>query len=151
MTRDIEDRLRGFLLHHSAMEWFKANKQGTEETHKEHMDRAEEHVEGEVNEGLRIDRIALNMDQIEQYRPPPNPAKITDSRATAYIRKHGNQSWELDALDPDVLTNLIDGAIREYLDDDLWGECLTIQEDERKILLATSRQWEDVKNFVGGS
>ena len=26
-------------------------------------------------------RLALNYDQVEEYRPPPNPAKMTDSRA----------------------------------------------------------------------
>jgi hypothetical protein len=29
---------------------------------------------------------ALTMEQIEQYNPPPNPAKITDPRAVKYIK-----------------------------------------------------------------
>jgi len=51
---------------------------------------------------------ALNMNQIEQYNPPPNPAKLTDSRATQYIDEFGYDSWELDALEPQVISNLIE-------------------------------------------
>jgi hypothetical protein len=47
-----------------------------------------------------VQRIALNMDQVEHYGPPPNPAKITDSRCAGYIRNYGEESWELDALEP---------------------------------------------------
>src|SRR5262249_33779053 len=31
-----------------------------------------------------VRRIALNMDRVEQYDPPPNPAKFTDSRVEGY-------------------------------------------------------------------
>ena len=48
--------------------------------------------------GVEFDRLALNMDQVQQYAPPPNPAKITDSRAVGYIAIHGDESWELDAF-----------------------------------------------------
>lgn len=42
---------------------------------------------------LQFERLALNMNQVEQYEPPPNPAKITDSRANAYIAEFGDESW----------------------------------------------------------
>jgi hypothetical protein len=54
----------------------------------------------ELESGLRVKRIALNMNQVRQYNPPPNPAKLSDSRAASYIERFGNQSWELDALEP---------------------------------------------------
>lgn len=47
---------------------------------------------------VEVRRIALNMDQVELYNPPPNPAKLTDCRATKYIEEYGDESWELDAL-----------------------------------------------------
>lgn len=37
--------------------------------------------------GLTVKRIALNMDQVRELNPPENPAKLSDSRATDYIRK----------------------------------------------------------------
>jgi len=70
--------------------------------------------------GADVNRIALNMDQVRKYKPPPNPAKITDSRAEGYMREHGGNSWELDALEPAVLDKLIDKTIAEYRDDALW-------------------------------
>ena len=65
---------------------------------------------------LDIDRVALNMPQIEQYEPPENPAKTTDSRSTNYIEQYGESSWELDALEPSVLASLVKKAIEKRLD-----------------------------------
>jgi len=73
---------------------------------------------------LEVERIALNMKQIEQYKPPPNPAKITDTRAKEYISRYGNDSWELDALEPNVISSLIEGTILNIRDDDLWDKKL---------------------------
>ena len=47
---------------------------------------------------LEVEKLALTKAQIAQYNPPPNPAKMTDSRAAAYVEKHGSSSWEVDAL-----------------------------------------------------
>ena len=69
-----------------------------------------------------VKRIALNMDQIEQYDPPPNPAKMTDSRFVNYMEKFGDYSWELDALEPRVLVALIREHVAKYCDDDLWEQ-----------------------------
>lgn len=71
---------------------------------------------------VEVRRIALNFDQVQQYNPPPNPAKLTDSRAADYIAQHGRSSWELDALEPRVLQRLIKGTIDEYKDPDAWAE-----------------------------
>lgn len=67
-------------------------------------------------------RVALNMDQIDQYSPPPNPAKMTDSRFREYEREYGNESWELDALEPAVIDELIRQHVDDWRDLDLWAE-----------------------------
>lgn len=61
-------------------------------------------------------KLALTMPQIEQYDPPPNPAKTSDSRAEKYVEKHGESSWEVDALDPQTLQTLIREAFDEIVD-----------------------------------
>lgn len=66
--------------------------------------------------GLEVTKVALTMAQVRQYNPPPNPAKLTDSRATKYVEEHGDESWEVDALPPDVLTRIVEAAIREHVD-----------------------------------
>jgi hypothetical protein len=65
---------------------------------------------------LEVRHIALTSEQVEEYKPPPNPAKITDPRATGYIKHHGNSSWEVDALKPDVLMRVIEREIQELVD-----------------------------------
>tara|TARA_R100001086_G_scaffold18482_3_gene9044 strand:+ start:477 stop:1361 length:885 start_codon:yes stop_codon:yes gene_type:complete len=75
-------------------------------------------------------RIALNMDQVDHFNPPPNPAKLTDSRAKDYIARYGRQSWELDALDPKVITTLIEKTVHHHRDPDLWNEKVIQHEEE---------------------
>jgi hypothetical protein len=69
-------------------------------------------------------RLALNIDQVRRYNPPPNFAKDTDSRHDGYKAKFGGECWELDALEPTILDGLIDTAAREYIDEDVWDETM---------------------------
>jgi len=71
---------------------------------------------------VTVERIALNMDQIKKYNPPPSPAKTTDSRGTDYIDKFGIDSWELDALEPKVLIDLITKKVANHRADTLYVE-----------------------------
>lgn len=77
-----------------------------------------------------VNRIALNMDQIRRYNPPENPAKVTDSRYKKYVAEHGESSWELDALEPAVLSTLVEDTILEYLDQDKFDK---IGKAEQKV------------------
>lgn len=81
-----------------------------------------------------IERVALNMDQIETLNPPPNPAKINDSRYDSYVDKYGPESWELDALEPAYIIELIEDAIQRHRDENLHNEAHDRQETERQIL-----------------
>lgn len=96
-----------------------------------------------------VKRIALNMDQIERYGPPPNPAKVTDSRARAYISEYGHESWELDALEPSVMEELIQGEIDAVRDSQRWDEAVQEEEDYRESLKLVSENWEGVMGFLG--
>jgi hypothetical protein len=69
-------------------------------------------------EGLEVRKLALTMDQIQKYKPPPNPAKMTDARAKAYVAEHGKSSWEVDALPPNVLARIIRDALDGVTDAD---------------------------------
>ena len=83
---------------------------------------------------ITVKRIALNLNQIKKYSPPPNPTKLTDSRAIPYIAEFGNSSWELDALSPTVIRNLIKKEVAKYLDVAIWEEDLAAQEVDRDVL-----------------
>lgn len=91
---------------------------------------------------VTVRRIALNMDQVEHYEPPPNPAKITDSRACGYIAEYGADSWELDALKPQVISELVEDAVCEYRDDDLWEQAVEEESVHREDLQLVASNWE---------
>lgn len=98
--------------------------------------------------GLEIRRLALNKDQVDQYNPPPNPAKLTDSRIGAYLRDHGDESWELDALEPRVLVDLIRTEITELLDQDEWDRATQDDDDKRTELGRIAERYDDVTTFL---
>lgn len=103
-------------------------------------DRLELFGEGEI----KVVRIALNMDQVEQHNPPPNPAKTTDSRYADYSSRFGEDSWELDALNPETLTALIAGQMEEYIDRDRWDESEAQRTEARRLLRVVADQWHEL-------
>ena len=82
------------------------------------------------NGQTEVERIALNMDQIEEYEPPPNFAKESDSRFEKYREIYGTESWELDALKPSVIDALIRKHVEKYRDPELWAEREADLEDD---------------------
>lgn len=93
---------------------------------------------------VEVDRIALNMDQVDEQRPPPNPAKQTDSRFADYERLYGNESWELDALSPSYIDGLVTDNIQNYIDDDKWEEREKERQDGRsRIIKVADRMLEE--------
>jgi hypothetical protein len=94
-------------------------------------------------------RLALNIDQIRQYNPPPNFAKETDSRFAAYVRQYGTtESWELDSLDPTVIAGLVRAAIEGLIDRDAWNAAKVEEQHGRELLAAVSGNWASVEDFL---
>lgn len=121
ITRDIEERFRNFL-----------------------------DVDGYDETAFEIKRLALNMDQVRTYNPPPNPAKESSSRFVQYAARYGRSSWELDALEPTVINELIQAEVRAVLDPDLWTEQLAKQAEGRATLKAIKEHYTKVIDFLGG-
>jgi len=94
-------------------------------------------------------RIALTYDQVEQYDPPPNPAKTTDVRYRSYAELYGADSWELDALEPAVIVDLIRQTVEAQIDQDAWEEALERQRTGRDQLGKVSTRWNNVIEFLG--
>lgn len=97
---------------------------------------------------IELRRIALNMDQVTQYNPPPNPAKITDSRYERYIQEYGPECWELDALEPAVIENLIQAEIDSVRDQELWDASNERQEEEREQLQRIADNWTEINQWL---
>lgn len=83
---------------------------------------------------LRVYPICLTMQQIKKYKLPPNPTKITDSRAKGYIKQFGKTCWEVDALDPDVLTSTLEDNIERLIDMQLFNQQLEREDTDKNQL-----------------
>ncbi len=97
---------------------------------------------------FEVRRIALNMNQVNQYNPPPNPTKFTDSRASGYIQSFGTSSWELDALDPPVLTALIEDELDTLIDRPAWDVRTIEVEEHRAHLTQVAYRWNEVTDLI---
>lgn len=102
----------------------------------------------DLGDRLIFERIALNMKQIKQYKPPVNPAKNTDSRYKKYVEEHGNNCWELDALEPKILDDLISKRVAHYCDAKSFNQRMEKQEGERAMLQKVSDKWDHVFKFL---
>ena len=98
-----------------------------------------------------VNRIALNWDQVEQYGPPPNPTKLTDSRASGYVSEFGGFSWELDALDPSVLNGLVRDTVISYRDEERHDATMMVEEQMVGALRSlASTPWATLHDLHGG-
>jgi hypothetical protein len=147
MTRDVRDRMMQFLT----QDWLNADTEEFEDDSVKVRDIWQSMCNWiKAEEPLEIRRIALNYDQVEQYQPPPNPAKLTDSRANGYIAEHGYESWELDALDPATLADLIRDHIGQTLEPGLFEAQREREDEHRALLSAAAERWGEVAELVGG-
>src|SRR5690606_5776749 len=137
MTRDVEDRLQLFSRYHynlpigcepGSAAWDKAL--STMNTRKFDRYKASDFGGQEFN----VVRVALNMDQVEAYNLPPNPARLTDARSKDYIEKFGHESWELDALEPSVLADLVRTHVEDLVDHSLMDAAKARQKEARGVL-----------------
>jgi hypothetical protein len=98
---------------------------------------------------VEVRRIALNLDQVRQYSPPPNFAKETDKRFAAYEKQfRTNKCWELDALSPTVIADLIRTEMEALIDTTKWNAATAKQRRGRKQIEAVAANWTKVKKLL---
>lgn len=141
MSRDIEDRIRMFLEHHMLQDHVEKSPDNHIRKDEESWAWVTRTKYQDTTTVFTLNRIALNMDQVREYDPPPNPAKLTDSRSNSYVAEHGDESWELDALELTVLTGLIRGAVEELMDEDAWEKAVRREKQAREQLGGVAKKW----------
>lgn len=98
---------------------------------------------------VEVQRIALNMDQIEEFGPPPNPAKETDSRFAEYQETYGtSSSWELDSVSPELLVELITKELQAELNVPLFNARMATEEAEREIFERFGDRYEELVRYM---
>lgn len=103
-------------------------------------------VTGEHIPPVRWERVALNMDQIEEFNPPAFGAKMTSSRYQGYVDEQGtDDAWELDALRPDVLQRLIREHVEAEFDQDIYHENIDLIGQRRAAMREQmcQQEWMD--------
>ncbi|MBI4612413.1 MAG: hypothetical protein HY720_02280 [Planctomycetes bacterium] len=85
-------------------------------------------TEGKVE--IRFERLAVTEEQIAEYGLPTRPTKKSDPRS----KKWKGDSVEVDTLDPRVLREIVDDAIRRHVDADQLATLEVAEESERRIL-----------------
>ena len=101
-----------------------------------------------AREEVEVRRIALNIDQVRRYNPPPNFTKETDSRYEGYVEQFGEECWELDALSPTVIDQLIRDEVEAMIDRNKWRKAEAAESRNRVLLGRVSQNWAKVKKAV---
>ena len=98
---------------------------------------------------VEVRRIALNMDQVRQYSPPPNFVKDGDTRTSGYRERFGtDQCWELDALSPTVIADLIRTEVEALIEPRTWRKAQASEQRGRKLLDAVAGNWSRVEKLL---
>jgi hypothetical protein len=94
--------------------------------------------------GIEVRRLALNLDQVRQFNPPPNFAKEDDARYESYVAEYGTTNcWELDASTRrNAIVGLVDRAA--------WDAAEDAERENRETLERVSDRWDDVEQLVNG-
>jgi hypothetical protein len=99
---------------------------------------------------IEVRRIALTLDQAREL--PTNPVKEKDSRTAKYRREFGTSDcWELDALSPTAIADLIRTEIRDMIDPNAWQSSLHREERYRKLLANVAENWTKVRKSAGST
>lgn len=83
---------------------------------------------------VRVERLAVDRRQIDHWKLPTRPTKTSDSRAGAFVREHGTDSVELDAIPPGALRDIVREAVERHLDPDRLRVMRLAEEQERDLL-----------------
>lgn len=86
-------------------------------------------------------KAKVTMEQVEEVQPPPNPAKETDARFKGYQETFGDESWELDALDPPYITALIGEQLEGLIDRERWKASEDMRDEARRLLGEVAAKW----------
>jgi hypothetical protein len=89
---------------------------------------------------FELKRIALTYEQVQAYRLLPNPTKKADPRARNYIARYGDECWELDALEPRTLQDIVREAVEAEVDKSTWDFVEHMNQETRRKAIEELRR-----------
>lgn len=82
------------------------------------------------------------------FNPPPNPTKVTDARSGGYISRFGHECWELDALEPKVITQLIENEVTALIDYDLFNAVAAQENRDKANIQLICERYDEVVDYL---
>lgn len=97
---------------------------------------------------VEVIRIGLTKEQIAAAKAPPNYAKESDKRFKSYAKEHGKTCWELDALDPETLSQLYAKWFDKFTDKTLYQQAQELEESGRRELMLAYSEWDTIRESL---
>jgi hypothetical protein len=90
---------------------------------------------------VTLKRIALTREQVVGLPSFPATDKRKDPRFRWFSRNYGKRCWELDAMDPNDLRDVVEDAIRELIEPVAWKRCEVVNQAEQESLKTILEKW----------
>ncbi len=90
---------------------------------------------------VKIIRVALTQEDVDDGNLPSFPAKTTDPRYRWFRQHYGSQAWELDAMSPPTLRDQMEREILSYIDQETWLRCMNAEAAEQEGLKTVLGTW----------
>ena len=90
---------------------------------------------------ITLERIALTSEQVAGLPSFPAQDKKKDPRYAWFVEHYGKTCWELDALDPNDLREIVEQAIQNEIEPVAWERCATVEEAEKESLRTVLDRW----------
>lgn len=97
---------------------------------------------GRPDADIAAHRVALTADQVDEHDLPTAPPKSSDTRSANWI----GETCQAEAMPPDLLAQIVDTAIRDRIDLELWEEIVAEEQDERDEIVAAVDQFLDERD-----
>jgi hypothetical protein len=78
------------------------------------------------------ERLAVNVQDFEDFKLLPLPVKETDTCSRTFIREHGCECAELDAIPPNELRRRVEEAIKRHISEKEWKKLQRIEQLEKE-------------------
>src|SRR6516162_9578890 len=95
-------------------------------------------------EHVVLKRIALRREHLPGLPSFPATDKKQDPRYHWFVRNFGKRCWEVDALDPNDLREIVRHAIEAEIELEAWNRCTRIEKAERESLRTVLDAWKGV-------
>jgi hypothetical protein len=86
-------------------------------------------------EHITLKRIALTSEQVANLPSFPAKDKRKDPRYPWFVKHYGQTCWELDALDPNDLREIVEQAIQIEIEPVAWKRCAVVEKASLRTVL----------------